>query len=72
MHIVLKLAQLRLTGFAIKMPDERRPRKSALKVARSQSLLKDLNIQRGSWEQATQNQPKRRRLIINGGADYDE
>ena len=82
MHTVLKLAQLRWTGHAIRMPDER-PSKKVLYGGKAQggqskrykdtlkASLKDFDIPMGSWEQTAQERSKWRGLI-NKGADYLE
>ena len=88
MHTVIKLAQLRWTGYDIRMPDERLPKKvfygELQEGNRSQSgqkkryedtlkaSLKGFDIPIGSWEQTAQERSKCRGLINKGAALYEK
>ena len=86
-HILLKPAQLRWTGYVTRMPDEQLPKKvfyaELQEGKRSQggqkkrykdtlkASLKDFNIPTESWEQAAQGRTKWRCLINNGAAQLE-
>ena len=81
MHTVLKLAQLRLNGHVIIMPDEQLPRRTAggkrpqgghkkRYKGTLKASLNDFDIPMGSWEQIAQERSKWRGLINKGAALY--
>ena len=86
-HTLLKLAQLRWTGYATRKPDERLPKKvlygELQEGKRSQggqkkrykdtlkASLKDFNITTESWEQAAQDRTKWRCLINKGASQFE-
>ena len=86
-HTLLKLAQLRWTGHATRMLDERLPKKvlygELQEGKRSQggqkkcykdtlkASLKDFNIPTESWEQAAQDRTKWRCLINKGASQFE-
>ena len=88
MHTVSKLAQLSWTGHAIRMPDERLPKKvfygELQEGKRSQggqkkrhkdtlkAFLKDFDIPIGSWEQTAQERSKWLGLFNKGAALYEK
>ena len=85
-HTLLKLAQLRWTGYVTRMPDERLPKKilyGELKGKRShggkkkrykdtlKASLKDFSIPTESWEQIAQDQTKWRGVVSRGADEYE-
>ena len=86
-HALLKLAQLRRTGYVTRMPDERLPKKilyGELQVGKRshsgkkkrykdtlKASLKDFNIPREAWEQIAQDRTKWRGLIKRGAGEYE-
>ena len=84
---LMKLAQLRSTGYVTRIPDERLPKKvfygEMQEGKRSQggqkkrykdtlkASLKDFNIPTASWEQAAQDRTKWRCLINKGAAQFE-
>ena len=86
-HTLLKLAQLRCTGYVTRMPDKRLPKKilyGELQVGKRshdgqkkrykdtlKASLKDLNIPTESWEQIAQDRTKWRGLIRRGAGEYE-
>ena len=86
-HTLLKLAQLRWTGYVTRMPEERLPKKilyGELEMCKRshggqkkrykdtlKAFLKDFNIPTESWEQIAQDRAKWRGLIRRGASEYE-
>ena len=77
MHIVLKLAQLRSIGHAVRMPDERFPKKvfygelqegKHSQCCQKKHFKDTLDIRIGSWEQTAQERSKCWGLINQGAS----
>ena len=86
-HTLLKLAQLRRTGHATRMPDERLPKKILYGELQDEkrshggqkkrykdtlkASLKDFNIPTESWGQTAQDRTKWRGLIRRGAGEHE-
>ena len=86
-HTLLKLAQLRWTGYVTRMPDERLPRRilyGELQIGKRshgdqkkrykdthKASFKNFNIPTESWDQIAQDWAKQRGLIRRGAGDYE-